>query len=71
MQSTHYQWKSEWAQDIALKTKVTSVLAVLDARSMPLTDAQRQSIETCTDVATLDRWLRQAATAKTVDEALS
>ena len=71
MQSTDYQWKSEWAQDIALKTKVTSVLAVLDARSMPLTDAQRQSIETCTDVATLNRWLRQAATAETVDEALS
>ena len=45
----------------AVKTRVQDVLAVLDVRKIAVSDADRGRIEGCTDVATLDAWIRLAA----------
>lgn len=45
------------------KGKAEGVLAVLEARRLTVTEEQRERILACNDAATLDRWLRLAATA--------
>jgi predicted transposase YdaD len=45
-----------------VEAKASAVLAVLEARQKATTAEQRAKIESCTDVAQLDRWLRRAAT---------
>lgn len=45
-----------------------SVLIVLEARGLAIPTDARARIEACTDVPTLDTWLRRAASATTVDE---
>ncbi len=44
------------------------VLAFLDARGLAVSDANRARILGCTDLATLDRWVRRAVTVCAVDE---
>lgn len=39
-----------------------SVLAVLETRRVNVTEAQRERVLGCTDVAQLEQWLRHAAT---------
>lgn len=51
--------------------RVASVIAVLEARAIPVTKAARQRIERCTDLVDLDRWVRRAATVKKVSELFS
>ena len=53
-----------------LRTKRAAVLAVLSARSLAPSAAERARIETCTDASLLDLWVRGAATCATVAEAL-
>jgi hypothetical protein len=48
--------------------KVASVLAVLDARGLAVSEEMRDQISRCTDVDQLDGWIRRAATATTSDE---
>ena len=50
--------------------KIESLLAVLAARGLPISSAQRERIESCRDLETLDRWLWRAVTASTVDDTL-
>ena len=45
--------------------KADAILSVLSAREIAVTDEIRAQILACTDLATLDRWLRRAATLKT------
>jgi hypothetical protein len=45
-----------------------AVLTVLEARGMPVSDAVREQILGCTDLAQLDTWLRRVATAATAEE---
>ena len=47
--------------------KAADVIAVLEARALTVTDAQRERILGCDDLAQLDRWLRRAATVATTD----
>jgi hypothetical protein len=47
----------------ARQTKREAILAVLQARGLSVSDRQRARIAACTNVATLDAWLRRAATA--------
>jgi len=47
-----------------IQGRAAALLAVLAARSIPLSDGDRARITTCTDSATLDRWLVAAATAQ-------
>ena len=51
-----------------IKGKVGAILAVLAARGIPVSTEVRTSIEACTDVATLDRWIARAATVASAEE---
>lgn len=42
-----------------------------EARDLPVSDEVRTQIVTCTDLATLDRWIARAATARTADEVVA
>jgi hypothetical protein len=44
-----------------------AICAVLEARGLAVSDAIRQRIASCRDLATLDRWLVRAATVATAD----
>jgi hypothetical protein len=43
---------------------------VLESRGIPLSNEQRRRILECTDLETLDQWIRKAALVTTVDELL-
>ncbi len=47
------------------KGEASSILAVLAARDIPVSDALRERILTCTDIAVLDTWIRRAVVATT------
>ena len=52
------------------KGKADAVLVVLESRGIPLSNEQRRRILECTDLETLDQWIRKAALVTTVDELL-
>lgn len=45
--------------------KAQAILAVLEARGIPVSAAVRERVLGCTDVALLDAWVRRAAVAAT------
>jgi hypothetical protein len=45
-----------------------SLLTLLEVRGVTISKALRTKIMTCTDLATLDRWLRNAASAASAAE---
>jgi hypothetical protein len=47
------------------KGKAESILAVLTAREIPVSDALRERILNCTDIDTLNVWIRRAAVVST------
>ena len=53
------------------KGKAEALVAMLDARGLEATAEQRASLLGCRDLATLDLWVRQAATTRSVDALLS
>lgn len=48
--------------------KAMSIIEVLEARGLTVSDAQRERIVGCTDLETLTLWLRRAATVASADE---
>ncbi|MCX5142546.1 hypothetical protein [Streptomyces sp. NBC_00338] len=50
------------------KGQVESLLLILEARGIALTDETREEIDTCTDLNLLREWLQRAATATTAEE---
>ena len=48
-----------------------ALLTLLSARGLPVSDAVRTQIGTCTDLATLDRWIARAATATTAEQVVA
>jgi hypothetical protein len=50
--------------------KAASVLDVLAARGIHVTDDLRATIMACTDAAQLDVWIQRAATANTIEDVL-
>ena len=50
------------------KGVANSILTVLAARKLPVSDDVRGRIEACTDIQTLDLWLVRAATAASPGE---
>lgn len=50
------------------KGRAASIVAVLEARGITLSTKQRRRIQSTTEIATLDGWLRRAVTAATVAE---
>lgn len=75
MELENYVWQSDFAKkhygrgfsDGEAQGKAQDVLAVLDARGLSPSDAQKQRILECKDLPLLDRWLRQAAVCETAD----
>jgi len=75
MDSGKYQYQSEFARKYFDKGKVeghieaavAALLAVLEARSLEVSANARARIVSCSDLGELERWLRRAATAPTVD----
>ncbi|GAB3206907.1 hypothetical protein ACQEU5_10580 [Marinactinospora thermotolerans] len=63
-----HEYQSDFARKYVAEGKAESVLAVLSARDIPVTDEARQRITTCTDLDLLDTWLRRAATAHTTHD---
>lgn len=45
-----------------------AVVAVLESRELPISNSQRDRIESCSDLTTLDRWIRRAAVVSSVEE---
>jgi ribosomal protein L17 len=66
------QWTKEWKQQGLeqglSRGKAESLLAVLEARGLTVTDDKEATIRSCRDLETLDRWLRKAAKAESLDE---
>lgn len=48
-----------------------AILTVLDARGLPVTPALRTRVHNANDLPLLERWLRRATTASSVDEAFA
>lgn len=48
-----------------VRGRVQSLLRVLEARKLTLTDAERATRLACADLKTLDRWITRAATCTT------
>ena len=51
--------------------RASALLALFAARQLPVSEELRQRIESCTDLAQLDRWVARAVTAASAAEALS
>jgi hypothetical protein len=45
-----------------------AIFQVLEARGLKVDDSTRQRIEACTELEQIERWLRLAATAQSVQE---
>lgn len=58
---------TEAASAAGVQARRATLLTVLDARGISLTADEHVRIEACTDVATLDRWARAAATATSAE----
>jgi hypothetical protein len=67
-----YQFQSETIRNSIEKgraaEKAADVLEVLDARGLAVTSEQRDRVLACTDIETLKRWLRAAATVASASE---
>jgi clan AA aspartic protease len=48
-----------------------AILSVLEARGIAVSEAQRQEVLRCADVARLDRWARRAALAASTAEVIA
>ncbi len=44
-----------------------ALLAILEGRGLPVSEAERRRIESCADPATVEVWLRRAANAESVE----
>jgi flagellar biosynthesis/type III secretory pathway protein FliH len=60
--------KAEGMAEGEAKGKMDSLLTVLKARGLALSEEQRLRIESCHDLSTLDRWLLAALKANSVEE---
>jgi hypothetical protein len=54
-----------------MKGRAKSILVVLEARDIPVDEAQRQEILRCQDLDRLSRWLRRAVSASSAGEVTS
>jgi hypothetical protein len=67
-----YEYQSDLVRRFILQGRAEgeslSVLAVLEARGIPVPDEVRARITECTDSDQLNAWVRRAATADSVDD---
>jgi flagellar biosynthesis/type III secretory pathway protein FliH len=53
------------------KGEAKALMMILKRRGLAITDEQQHQIATCTDLATLDRWLDRALSVASVSELLA
>jgi hypothetical protein len=71
-----YQYQSELVRELVgqgmvkrrLEGERAAIFQVLKARGLKVDDSARQRIEACTQLEQLERWLRAAVTAQSVQE---
>jgi hypothetical protein len=63
--------KAEGRAEGKAEGRAEALLAVFAARGLAATDEERARVLACGDLATLERWIRQAVTAASVAEALA
>ena len=72
MNSGRYEYQSDFAKKHQAygraEGKAESVLKVLEARQLAISEHQRQRILNCKDLALLDRWLAQSVSVFSADE---
>jgi hypothetical protein len=61
-------FRSDFAIRHRRETKAEAVLAVLDTRGIEVPDEARERIHQCTDLKKLDRWVRRAAKADSIND---
>jgi len=59
--------KTEGRSEGKAEGKAEAVLLVLEGRGLSVSPEQRQRVLRCSDMATLEGWLRKAATVETID----
>jgi hypothetical protein len=63
-----YEYQSEFHRRAEAETRAQAVLEILEARDIALTLEQREQIGSCSDLDTLRKWVKRAATIWTADE---
>jgi hypothetical protein len=63
-----YEYKSEFALRHFTAGEVESLFRVLKARGIPVSERERERIESCRDRGLLSVWIERAATATSLDE---
>lgn len=63
-----YTYQSDFAKKYYGQGLSRSIVAVLAARGIPLSDEARARVESCTDPKQLERWVTLAVTAASADE---
>jgi len=72
MSTTTHRYQSVYARRYfdqgEAKGEAKALLAFLDARGVHIPEDVRADIFACTDLDKLERWIRRAATAKTIED---
>ena len=64
------QGKAEGKAEGEAKGKAEALLVILDTRGLSVSEAQREHISSCTDLGELERFLRRAISAVSIEEVL-
>ncbi len=67
MERLEKEWRETMRSDERIWAKAEDLLAVLQARGLSLSDEQRKIVDFAEDEATLDRWIRLAATVSSAN----
>jgi hypothetical protein len=67
---TKRKWAPIFREQGRVEGRAAALLKLLAARGLHVDDASRQRIESCQDVATLDRWLDRVLVATRIEDVL-
>ncbi|MFD5227834.1 hypothetical protein ACFWJ5_04750 [Streptomyces qaidamensis] len=68
MVATYFPGRGTLFEETYLEGKAESILSVLDKRGIPVPEATRDRITTCTDLDTLTLWFDRSLTATTAED---
>jgi hypothetical protein len=68
MGTATHRYQSEYARRYFSQGEANALLAFLDARGIDVSETVRAAITNCTDLDQLNTWVRQAATAHTIED---
>ncbi|GAB3147012.1 hypothetical protein [Microbispora hainanensis] len=61
-------WVDKGREEGRAEGEINSILAVLDARGLEISDEARERIRGCEDLSQLGIWVRRAATVTSADD---